>query len=78
MRLKKNDIIEFVFKIKTEEKIIVNIPISRIMECMEEEAYEIVTNVDCNDSSCAVLGFCECNPRNEDAELQYLELIKSL
>jgi len=44
------------------------IPLSKIKELIMDEAYEIITRPECNDSSCAVNNFCECDPINEDME----------
>jgi hypothetical protein len=44
------------------------IPYSKIKELLMDDAYEIITKPNCNDSSCAINGFCECNPINEDME----------
>ena len=74
MKLKNTDFIEYVFKTSDNREISVLIPISRIIELTENEAYEVVTSQDCNDSSCAVNNYCKCDPINEDAELKYIKL----
>ena len=45
-----------------------SITLTRLKELVMDEAMKIITNPECNSSSCAVNGFCECDPINEDME----------
>ncbi len=74
MILKDNDGIEFVYKTTKGKEISVIIPTQKIIDLCEEEAFEEITQPECSESSCAVNGFCECEPINEDAELQYIKI----
>ena len=67
IKLNEKDTIEVVF-IDGQKKATAIIPYSKIIELIEQEAYEIITKPECNCSSCAVEGFCECDPVNEDME----------
>ena len=44
-----------------------------VTERLEDLAYEIVTEPQCSCSSCAVNGFCECEPINEDIMLETIK-----
>jgi len=74
MTLTKNDGLNFVFKTKENKEVTAFIPLSKIIERLEDEAYEVVTEPSCICSSCSVNGFCECNPINEDAKFKHVEL----
>ena len=41
---------------------------SRLIDLIMDECLEIITTPECGCSSCAVNGFCECDPVNEDME----------
>lgn len=51
-----------------ERTISASITLTRLKELIMDEAYEIITQPNCGSISCAVNGFCECNPINEDME----------
>ena len=76
MILKDSDGIEFVYKTKKGKILSVVLPTQKIIDLCEIEAFEEITDPEpyCQESSCAVNGFCECNPINEDAELQHIKL----
>lgn len=74
MILKKNDALEFVFKTKDGNLTSALIPTSKIIELLEDEAYEIITAPCCNSSTCLANNFCECNPVDEDAVLDHVKL----
>jgi hypothetical protein len=74
MILKDSDGIEFVYKTAEGKEISVVIPTQKIIDLCEDKAFEEITQPECGESSCAVNGFCECDPINEDAELQYIKV----
>jgi len=71
-KLNKTDGIECVFIGDEGKEVTYFIPEHRIKKLIEEEAYEQVTKPECGCSSCAVNNFCECDPVNEDLELNHL------
>jgi hypothetical protein len=72
--LKRTDGIEVLFLNKKGKQVSCYIPETRIKELIEDEAYNLITEPNCNESSCAVNGFCECPPINEDMQLSYLAI----
>lgn len=74
MKLNKNDALEFVFKTKDGGLTSALIPTSKIIELLEEEAYDTITAPCCNSSTCLVNNFCECDPVDEDAVLDHIKL----
>lgn len=74
MILTKKDGLNFIFTTKEGKEITAYIPLTKIIEHLEEEAFEVVTEPDCGCSSCSVNNFCECDPINDDAEFKHVEL----
>jgi len=74
MILTKKDGLTFVFKTKESKEVSAYIPLTKIIERLEGEAFEIITEPDCGCSSCVVNNFCECDPINDDAEFKHVEL----
>jgi hypothetical protein len=74
MILTKKDGLNFVFKTKDGKEATAYIPLTKIIERLEDEAFEILTEPNCGSSSCAVNNFCECDPINDDAEFKHVEL----
>ncbi|MFW6247214.1 MAG: hypothetical protein ACOC22_03535 [bacterium] len=77
MKLNKNDGLDFIFETKDGKHVTAFISRDKIINLLEDEAYEIITTPECNSSSCAVNNFCECDPINDDAELKYVSLNKN-
>lgn len=74
MILTKKDGLNFVFNTKDGKRVSAYIPLVKIIERLEDEAFEIITKPNCVCSSCSVNNFCECDPINEEAEFQHIEL----
>ena len=74
MILTKKDGLNFVFNTKDGKEVTAYIPLTKIIERLEDEAFEVITEPDCNCSSCAVNIFCECDLINDDAEFKHVEL----
>jgi len=67
MKLTEKDTIEIAF-IDGEKTATASIPLAKIKERLEDLAWEMITETECNSSSCAANNFCECDPINEDME----------
>lgn len=74
MILTKKDGLNFIFSTKEGKKITAYIPLTKIIERLEDEAFEIITKPNCDNSSCYVNNFCECDPINDDAEFEHIKL----
>jgi hypothetical protein len=74
MILKNDDYLEFVFTTPNGQEVSAFISISKIIESVEDYAYEVITTPECSCSSCAVEGFCECDPINEDVILKHVKI----
>lgn len=74
MILTKKDGLNFVFATKEGKEVTAYIPLTKIIERLEDEAFEVITEPNCNCSSCAVNNFCECSPTDDDAEFKHVEL----
>lgn len=67
IRITDKDAIDVMFA-DGERTACASITLTRLKELIMDEAHEIITQPNCNSSSCAVNGFCECDPINEDME----------
>lgn len=67
IRITDKDTIDVVFA-DGERTATASISLTRLKELIMDEALEIITTPECSCSSCAVNGFCECDPVNEDME----------
>lgn len=67
IRITDKDTIDVVFA-DGERTATASISLTKLKELIMDEAFETITTNDCSCSSCAVNGFCECNPVNEDME----------
>ena len=74
MILKPEDGLSFVFETPEGKKISAFIPTNIIVENLEDLAYEVLLEPECQSSSCAVNNFCECDSINEDAKFKYVEV----
>lgn len=68
--------INIVFKNKEGETKTVFFSKDEIWENIDCFAYDKLNEPDCGASTCAVNGFCECNPINEDFEYSTMESVK--
>ena len=73
IRITENDTIEVVFMDGENEARAV-LSLKTITRLLMDESYEIITDPKCEESSCAVNGFCECDPINEDMEFAAIYL----
>lgn len=73
-KLTDKDGIELVYTNENGEYITAVIPNLKIMELLDEEGYETISEPDCNCSSCEVNGFCECDPINTDVKLSHINV----
>lgn len=67
IRITDKDTIDVMF-VDGERTATASITLTRLKELLMDEALEIITQPECSSSSCAVNGFCECDPINEDME----------
>lgn len=67
IRITDEDTIEVMFA-DGERTTSASITLTRLKELIMDEANDIITEPECRSSSCAVNGFCECDPINEDME----------
>ena len=67
IRITNKDTIDVMFA-DGERTATASISQSRLIELLMDECIEIITTPECRCSSCAVNGFCECDPINEDME----------
>ena len=67
IRITDKDTIDVMFA-DGERTATASISLTKIKELIMDEALEIITTPECSCSSCAVNGFCECDPINEDME----------
>ncbi len=67
IRITNKDTIDVMFA-DGERTATASISKSRLIELLMDECLEIITTPECSCSSCAVNGFCECDPINEDME----------
>lgn len=65
--LSKGDYINIEFT-DGKKSVVAMIPYSKLKELILDEAYEVISKPECNNSTCDVNGFCECDPINEDME----------
>lgn len=67
IKITNNDTIEIIFA-DGKRTATASICLEKLKELVMDEALEIITKPECSCSSCAVNGFCECDPINEDME----------
>lgn len=65
IRITDKDTIEVMFA-DGERTTSASISLTRLKDLIMDEAYEMITDPSCDNSTCAVNGFCECDPINED------------
>ena len=77
IRITDKDTIDVMFA-DGERTAVASISLTKIKELVMDEAMGIITQPECNSSSCAVNNFCECDPVNEDMEYAgiYLSVVK--
>ena len=67
IRITDKDTIDVMF-VDGERTATTSISLTRLKELIMDEALEVITQPECSSSSCAVNGFCECDPINEGME----------
>jgi hypothetical protein len=67
IRITDKDTIDVMFA-DGERTATASISLTKLKELIMDEALDIITKPVCSCSSCAVNGFCECDPINEDME----------
>ncbi len=67
IRITDKDTIDVYF-VEGDRQAVASISLTRLKELIMDDAIEIITTPACNSSSCAVNGFCECDPVNEDMD----------
>lgn len=68
LKITEKDVLEFLF-IDGENQVSAYLPFSTIKNHLIDEAIEIISTPECNNSTCSVSNFCECDPINENMEL---------
>lgn len=62
--------LEFVYKTSEGKEVTAYIPFTKVIESLEDLVFEIITEPNCQSSSCTVNNFCECEPLDTDIKLK--------
>ena len=63
----KDDSIDVVF-MDGINQVTAQLSLDKLKDLILDEAFEMITTPECNETMCAINGFCECSPINEDME----------